>query len=850
MVIICPMTLGEAPDAGALLPGGAPQARLDQLERDNAALRAEIALLRGTHPAVTQALPDHLDEPPGVGTWRFEPGRRRWWWSRGVYALLGCDPAAGPPDTDALAALVAPADLPRLSAIIEDVLAERRLITRFDFRLAGGPPTRHISVTVHARWLDPDGEVVLSGVLFDVTAEKGREASVAAALARLESLDRVNAVLHRDADIHDVIDDAVACIRRLFAADRAAMFRHSADDPRALTMLATDEIVPSPERLGRGVRVPLPPPADIGAMPFNVPLTYGGGAEPLPPEVAAIGLAGLAVVRLRGNGLTSWLLALHFVHEARRWPEADLELLVDVGHRIEDKLTTVTALEALAASQQRLESILGAVPESIFRVDRDGRVLAVYASERGDLDRMRDDVQGRRLGELLADHADAILAAIHRALETNAVVTLPELRVSRGEGQRVSSARVAPLGDPARGEALWVARDVTAEWRLQEQLRHTQKLESLGMLAGGIAHDFNNFLAAVLGNVALLRDEAGPAPSPLLGEIERAARRGAELCAQLLAYSGKGRFTVEPVDLNALVDDMATILHVSLSKKARVHLDLGAGLPRVDADRTQVAQVVMNLLINASEALADRAGDIHVATRAVALPADADALPPLVRPLPPGRYALLEVRDSGRGMDAETAGRIFEPFFSTKFPGRGLGLPAVLGIVGGHGGSMGVETAPGAGSRFAVAFPATVRRPTPVPRSGRSERPAKPGRGRLLVVDDDDAVRLFCERALSRAGYSVATASDGVQAVERFTAEPDTFDAVVLDLTMPELSGAEVLQRIVSVRADVPVLLISGYNEHEAIAHVRGGLAGFLAKPFDTTELLTTLNAILAGPDS
>lgn len=841
----------EVPGPGA---PASPDDRREQLERDNAALRAEIALLRGTHSAVTQAPPDHLAEPPGVGTWRFEPGRRRWWWSRGVYELLGCDPAADPPDIDALAVLVAPDDLPRLRAIIEDVLAERRLITRFDFRLASGPPTRHISVTVHARWLDSDDNVVLSGVLFDVTADKRREASVAEALSRLESLDRVNAVLHRDADVHDVIDDAVACIRRLFAADRAAMLRHSADDPRALTMLATDEVVPSPERLGRGVRVPLPPAADIGAIPFNVPLTFGGGRDPLPPEVAAIGVAGLSVVRLRGNGPTSWLLALHFVHVARRWSASDLELLVDVAHRVEDKLTTVTALEDLAASQQRLQSILAAVPESIFRVDRDGRVLAVYASERGDLDRVRDDVQGQRLGDRYAEHADAITAAIRRALETNAVVTLPEFRVprgaGRGEGQRVSSARVAPLGDPARGEALWVARDVTAEWRLQEQLRHTQKLESLGMLAGGIAHDFNNFLAAVLGNVALLRDEAGPEPSPLLGEIERAARRGADLCAQLLAYSGKGRFTSEPVDLNALVDDMATILSVSLSKKARVHLNLGDGLPRVDADRAQLAQVVMNLLINASEALADRAGDIHVTTGGIALPAAADALPPLVRPLPPGRYALLEVRDTGRGMDASTTARIFEPFFSTKFPGRGLGLPAVLGIVAGHGGSMGVETAPGAGSRFVVAFPATVRRPTPRPRSGRNERPVKRGLGRLLVVDDDDAVRLFCERALSRAGYSVATASDGVQAVERFVAEPDAFDAVVLDLTMPELSGAEVFQRLVAARADIPVLLISGYNEHEAVAHVHGGLAGFLAKPFDTTELLTKLSAILSPPEA
>ncbi len=375
-----------------------------------------------------------------------------------------------------------------------------------------------------------------------------------------------------------------------------------------------------------------------------------------------------------------------------------------------------------------------------------------------------------------------------------------------------------------------VTRDITERRLFQEQLRETQKLESLGVLAGGVAHDFNNLLVGILGNASLAMDTVPPdSPAwPLLEGVVQASERAAALTGQLLAYSGKGKFVIQPVDLSALVRDIVALLRTSIPRNVELVLDLSESLPMIDADVSQIQQLIMNLVINAAEAVGESRGSVTVRTSS-----EENASGPLVR---------LEVEDDGCGMDEATRERIFEPFFTTKFTGRGLGLAAALGIVRGHNGRISVETAPGRGSRFTIllsggqGIPATT---------GAVERRDCRGSGVVLVIDDERVVREMARLALERFGYRVVVAADGRAGLDRLRETPE-ISLVLLDLTMPVMSGEETLREIKQLRPDLPIVLSSGYTEAEALRRFEGmGLAGFLQKPYTAERLAQKVN--LAG---
>ena len=357
---------------------------------------------------------------------------------------------------------------------------------------------------------------------------------------------------------------------------------------------------------------------------------------------------------------------------------------------------------------------------------------------------------------------------------------------------------------------------------LREQLIHAEKLKSLGVLAGGIAHDFNNLLTTVLGNADLALDQL-PEDSPVRKSIQRidtAVRRGAELTQQLLAYSGKGAFVIKPVDLSRMVGELGGLLGVSTSKKAIVHYELADGLPAVEADAGQLQQVVMNLMTNASDALTDRGGTIHLRTGVTELP-DCGTGGSADDPPAGGCYVFLEVADDGVGMDDEVRSRIFDPFYTTKLSGRGLGLAAVQGIVRGHRGGLRVESQPGKGTVVTVLLPASdaeaVERAPGVP-----ALPDDLGGGTILVVDDEDGVRELATTVLQAAGFTVIGARDGREAVERFNERPDEITLVLLDLTMPRMSGQEALAEIRRIRPAARVVLSSGYPESDAVSESPG----------------------------
>ena len=460
---------------------------------------------------------------------------------------------------------------------------------------------------------------------------------------------------------------------------------------------------------------------------------------------------------------------------------------------------------------------------------------------------------GRFLRALHPDDRSTTDAAVTHALATQAPYDIefravwPDDSVHwvASKGRAFSDA----AGHPARmaGTAMSITARKEAEeerLRVEAKLQETQKLESLGVLAGGIAHDFNNLLTGVIGNtsLALLDLPAGSPLLPCLEQIEEAAQRAAELCKQMLAYAGKGRFIVHDLDLSALVRDTAHLLASAIGKGVALDFHLAEQLPAVNADATQLRQIVMNLVLNASEAIGERTGSIRIAT-GLAQP-DHPGLSG-VPEQPPGGYVSLQITDSGCGMTEETVAKIFDPFFTTKFTGRGLGLAAVQGIVRGHHGILQVTSEPEHGTTFEILFPTTGHRPTP-PAAPPSETPLWRGTGTVLVVDDEPTMRVTAARMLEAIGFRVLIAEHGLEALEIFRAQPENIRAVLLDLTMPKLDGDGTFRALRQLRPDLRVVLMSGYNEADAIRKFIGqGLAGFLQKPFSLAALRARMKETL-----
>ncbi len=416
-------------------------------------------------------------------------------------------------------------------------------------------------------------------------------------------------------------------------------------------------------------------------------------------------------------------------------------------------------------------------------------------------------------------------------------VLLLHLQASEGASSQFKELndRLAQLGAAMR-------RQMEAEQerrRLEAQMLQTQKLESLGVLAGGIAHDFNNLLTSVIGYCDLARGEVAgnPAAREFIDEAVTGARRAAELTQQMLAYSGKGTLVVGPVQLSKLVTDITRLLEVSISKKCVLRYNLMENLPTCRGDATQLRQVIMNLIINASDAIGDRSGVIALTTGVAWCDSAYLAENFVDDKLPEGLYVHLEVADTGSGMSHETRQRIFDPFFTTKFTGRGLGLAAVLGIVRGHGGAIRVYTELGRGTTFKMLLPAEQQVAQQTSASAEEPTPWS-GTGSVLVIDDEESIRGLTRHMLMQMGLEVVTASDGREGVELFRQMADSNPLVLLDLTMPHLDGAAAFAQLRRIRADVRVILMSGYNEQSIAAQFAGkGLIGFIQKPFRLNEL-------------
>ena len=414
---------------------------------------------------------------------------------------------------------------------------------------------------------------------------------------------------------------------------------------------------------------------------------------------------------------------------------------------------------------------------------------------------------------------------------------------------------LAPNGEPVQmvGAAQDISerREQEAEReRMSSKLQETQRLESLGILAGGIAHDFNNLLTGVLGNASLLKVDLPrhSESAQLVAEIENEAVRAAELCRQMLAYAGKARFVLAHTDLTHMVMETTRLLKVSISKRVELCFDCVEQLPLVYVDVTQLRQILMNLVINASEAIGAQDGKILLSTGFVTVSAVETVLGAYVGEAQPGDYVFFKVEDSGCGMTPQTLARIFDPFFTTKFTGRGLGLAAAVGIIRGHRGFIRVVSEPDRGSTFCVYLPVATDAPPSASVSPKPSRAARGYRGgRILVVDDEESVRRYAERALITQGFQVASAPHGLAGLELLRKDPSAFSGVVIDLTMPVMSGEETLREIRKQHPQMPAVIMSGYSHEEAVDRFSGqARLGFLQKPFSAQALESAVSQVLA----
>jgi PAS domain S-box-containing protein len=382
---------------------------------------------------------------------------------------------------------------------------------------------------------------------------------------------------------------------------------------------------------------------------------------------------------------------------------------------------------------------------------------------------------------------------------------------------------------------------------LEARVLRSQKMESLGTLAGGLAHEFNNRLQEILGSTGIAAQML-PSGSPIhqqLAAINSAADGAAELTRQMLAYAGKSRFIVEDVHLSRLVEDVLRYIPSAYEDTTEFRYELAEDVPLVTADASEIRLMISNLITNAVEALNGSHGRVTIRTRAEHCSEAVLSYSILGEDAAPGSYVIFEVADTGSGMDQDMAARIFDPFFSTKFAGRGLGLAAVLGIVRVNRGAIRVESAPGMGTSVRVFLP-VGREPDGEPERESSGRvDTGTGQRRVMVVDDDEAIRSLTQEMLEQAGYAVVTAKDGVDAVEKLRSAPGDLDAVVLDMTMPRMSGEETFREMVAIRPDLPVIVATGFSQDDAIAKFHDPTpAGFLQKPFRLNELVETLERI------
>lgn len=545
-----------------------------------------------------------------------------------------------------------------------------------------------------------------------------------------------------------------------------------------------------------------------------------------------------------------------FGYVLKPFDERELRATIEMAlyrHRAETRLHKV---------ERWLATTLSSIGDGIIATDDERRITLVNPLAEMVTGWTKSEAVGRLLEEVYAvfgeREVNETYAAYSEAMRTGVTIHLGE-----GKLLKTRDGRSIPVDDsisPIRDDTnqitgcVVVFRDCTQSRqimeerrRLETKMQETQRLESLGVLAAGIAHDFNNLLTVVTMNTSLAKISVQKESLVMksLVDIQSAAERAAELCSQMLAYAGQGRVTMQPLCINTLTSDTTQLLTTAISKKALLSLDLGENIPQVRGDHSQLQQVIMNLVINASESLQDLPGKIKLKTRFQHVERARLEQCRGGSGLPEGNYLMIEVKDTGDGMSPEVLSRIFDPFFTTKFTGRGLGLAAVLGIIRSHCGDLAVDSIAGAGTTFRIYLP-TLAEPEVKAVNFDTETSSWLATGYALVVDDEATIRSAAHAVLSHLGFKVELAEDGMRGLEKILRQVVNYRVVLLDLTMPNLDGREVYKLVRERMPHLPIVMMSGYSSHQAKDLLEDGVpTAFIQKPFTVEAIREKLAALL-----
>lgn len=698
------------------------------------------------------------------------------------------------------------------------------------------------------------------GIGEDITCRKQAERTAALHLNYLENIAKIDRIIQRSTDIEQMISDVLDAILDIFGTDRAWLL-YPCDPEAEFWSVPMERTRPEyPGAFALGENIPMLHEARVlfrEALDRDDVITVDSLDPGAPKETnkmfSTLSQMYMAVHPLSGK---PWVFGMHQCSHHRKWTEEEINQFREAGYRFADALSSMIFLRDLRESEERFRAIFDSARDCVFIKDRYLRYRQVnpameqlFGLPASELIGMSDeDLFGTEAGIHIRESDSRVL----NGETSDEEHTKPVMGV-----ERTFHAIKVPMHD-ASGEIVGIcgiSRDITNQknakkkrLELELQIQHAQKLESLGVLAGGIAHDFNNIIMAILGNANLVLMDlstANPAYSNLKA-IETAAKRATDLAKQMLAYSGKGKFLIEKISLNEAIDEMINILEISISKKAVIKYHLADNLPLIKADSTQIRQIVMNLVTNASDAINRTSGVISITTGVMDCDSDYLASTYIDESLVDGQYVYIEVTDTGCGMNKETMERLFDPFYTTKFTGRGLGLAAVLGIIRGHNGTIKVYSELGRGTSIKVLFPICDNTNEVADQAGNGIVEHWSGSGTILLVDDEVSILSIGKQMLERMGFDVITASDGRRAVELFRDNSDSIVLVILDLTMPHLDGEETFRELRRLRSDIRVMMCSGYNEQDVTQRFAGkSLAGFLQKPYIFNDLEAGVKKIL-----
>lgn len=704
---------------------------------------------------------------------------------------------------------------------------------------------------------DAQGRTVrLHGVNQDIHQRKLAETELRhrAALERVVTGISTRQVGCTPEEVDAGIDEALAAIGEFAGVDRTYVFLFR--DPPSLmdnTHEWCAEGVSSEMASLQGLPVEGFPPVQVvrEGRAYHVPRVVDlpeGCTERREFEREAI--QSLIAVPVQSAGRVLGFLGLDSVRSERTWSEDDIAMLRVVGEILANVIERQRALAAVAERERRLRFITDSMLDIVSQVGPDGRVEYVSPSVTRLLGYMPDDIVNRHGLELVhPEDADPLLASVRAASEAGASSCRVEYRYRHIDGRYVwfeSAVRIVKDGAGALAGTVFTSRDISERKQIEEQLREAQKLESVGRLAAGVAHDFNNLLTPIMGYSDLLRYQLRDLPESrgLVEEIARAAERSRDLVHQLLAFSRKQLLDLQPVDLGQVVSGVERLLRRTLRESIEFSIAASPEPCQVRADVGQLEQVIMNLAVNAQDAMPD-GGSLRIRTAVVDLDASFCATHAELRP---GRHALLSVADSGHGMDAETRSHVFEPFFTTREVGKGigLGLATVYGIVKQHGGAIVLESEPGSGATFDVYLPALPAGPA----ESRKEAARQGLRYRrnetVMVVEDDDMVRELVVRVLEHLGCTVLAARTGEACLELLARHEGPLHLLLTDVVVPGLSGRELSERVARTFPAVKVVFMSGYTRDLVTRHgIPDDGFSFLQKPFSVATLVAKLGEVL-----